>query len=123
LDCSFTNLFFRISGDKKSLNLDYLPFLRQSLTEPLVKKEAEGVPDVIKLLDDYDIVKDDFDNIMDITKWPNSKDPLSQLSTKVRLIYIYLILHKYWNMVFYICFFLYTIGYCTFHMTGIALFI
>lgn len=73
----------RISGDKRSLNLDYLPFFRHALTEPLVCREAEGVPEVIRLMDNYDIVKDDFDNIMDITKWPNSSDPMSRLSSKV----------------------------------------
>ena len=46
-------------------------------------REGEGVKDVLALMDNYDIIKDEFDNIMDITKWPNSSDPLSQLSTKV----------------------------------------
>ena len=63
--------------------MDYLPFMRYSLTEPLVQKEADGVKEVISLMDKYDIIKDDFDNIMDITKWPNSKDPMSRLDTKV----------------------------------------
>ena len=63
--------------------MDYLPFMRYSLTEPLVQKEADGVKDVISLMDRYDIIKEDFDNIMDITKWPNSKDPMSKLDTKV----------------------------------------
>ena len=76
-------IFCRISGDKRSLNMDYLPFMRYSLTEPLVQKEADGVKEVISLMDKYDIIKDDFDNIMDITKWPNSKDPMSRLDTKV----------------------------------------
>ena len=65
--------------------MDYLPFLRYSLTEPLVKKGGEGVKDVISLMDTYDIIKDDFDNIMEITKFPNSRDPLSKLDSKVRL--------------------------------------
>lgn len=63
--------------------MDYLPYLRHSLTEPLVTKETDGVHDVIHLMDEYDIIKEDFDNIMEITKWPNSSDPLSKLSPKV----------------------------------------
>ena len=51
--------------------------------QPLVEREAEGVRDVIQMMEEYDIVKDDFDNIMDITRWPNSTDPLSKLSTQV----------------------------------------
>jgi len=76
-------VYFSVSGDKRSLNMDYLPYLRQTLTEPLVSQESDGVKDVIQLMDEYDIIKDDFDNIMDITKWPNSSDPLSKLSSKV----------------------------------------
>jgi replication factor C subunit 1 len=63
--------------------MDYLPYMRTSLTEPLVKKYADGVPDVIKLMDQYDIIKEDFDNIMEVSKWPNSKDPMSKLESKV----------------------------------------
>ena len=65
--------------------MDYLPFLRYGLTEPLVKQGGEGVKDVISIMDTYDIIKDDFDNIMEITKFPNSRDPLSKLESKVRL--------------------------------------
>ncbi|XP_052764097.1 replication factor C subunit 1-like isoform X2 [Mya arenaria] len=79
-----THMRLQISGDKRALNLDYLPFMRYSLTEPLVSREAEGVPDVIHMMDEYDIIKDDFDNILDVTKWPNSSDPLSKLSSKTK---------------------------------------
>ncbi|KAL4217963.1 replication factor C subunit 1 [Mactra antiquata] len=79
-----THMRLQISGDKKSLNLEYLPFFRSALTDPLVHYEGEGVRDVIKLMDEYDIIKDDFDNIMEITKWPNSTDPLSKLTTKTK---------------------------------------
>jgi hypothetical protein len=41
------------------------------------------VLDVIKLMDQYDIIKEDFDNIMEVSKWPNSKDPMSKLESKV----------------------------------------
>ena len=63
--------------------MDYLPFMRHSLTAPLVQREGEGVPEVIQMMDEYDIIKDDFDNIMEVTKWPNSKDPMASLSSKV----------------------------------------
>lgn len=46
-------------------------------------KENDGIPDVIDLMDKYDIIKEDFDNILEVTKWPNSDDPMSQLSSKV----------------------------------------
>ena len=63
--------------------MDYLPALRQRLTEPMASEGSEGVPKVIQLMDDYDITKDDYDNVLDISKWPNSKDPLAHLESKV----------------------------------------
>lgn len=78
-----TAVLFRTSANKLSLNLDYLPYLRKFLTTPLVVKENDGIPEVIDLMDKYDIIKEDFDNILEVTKWPNSDDPMSQLSSKV----------------------------------------
>jgi replication factor C subunit 1 len=57
--------------------------MRKFLTTPLVVKENDGIPEVIDLMDKYDIIKDDFDNILEITKWQNSEDPMSLLSSKV----------------------------------------
>lgn len=68
--------------------MDYLPYMRNSLTEPLVRREAEGVPEVIQLMDEYDIIKEDYDNILEVTKWPNSKDPMAALSSKVQYVSI-----------------------------------
>ncbi|XP_076082907.1 replication factor C subunit 1-like [Mytilus galloprovincialis] len=79
-----THMRLNVSCDKRGLNMDYLPFMRTSLTNPLIKNDAEGVPDVIKLMDDYDIIKEDFDNIMEVSKWPNSKDPMSKLAPKTK---------------------------------------
>ena len=59
--------------------------MRHSLTQPLADREAEGVREVIDLMDEYDITKEDFDIMMEVTKWPNSLDPLSALSSKVGL--------------------------------------
>ncbi|ESP02654.1 hypothetical protein LOTGIDRAFT_138092 [Lottia gigantea] len=73
-----------ISGDKRALAMDYLPVMRKALTEPLVQEGGEGVPKVIKLMDDYDITKDDFDNVLEVSKWPNSSDPLSKLDSKTK---------------------------------------
>ncbi|OWF54886.1 Replication factor C subunit 1 [Mizuhopecten yessoensis] len=79
-----THMRLKISGDKRSLNMDYLPYMRHSLTRPLVARESEGVPEVIHLMEEYDIIKEDFDNILEISKWPNSDDPFKQLSTKTK---------------------------------------
>ncbi|KAK3087946.1 hypothetical protein FSP39_012701 [Pinctada imbricata] len=79
-----THMRLQTSADKRSLNMDYLPYMRNSLTEPLVRREGEGVPEVIQLMDEYDIIKEDYDNILEVTKWPNSKDPMAALSSKTK---------------------------------------
>ncbi|KAK3758134.1 hypothetical protein RRG08_053777, partial [Elysia crispata] len=79
-----THMRLEVSCDKRGLNLDYLPSFRSCLTQPLVSQGSEGVPQVIKAMDDYDIVKEDFDNIMEVTKWPKSFDPMAQLDSKTK---------------------------------------
>ncbi|GFO03984.1 replication factor c subunit 1 [Plakobranchus ocellatus] len=79
-----THMRLEVSCDKRGLSLDYLPSFRTCLTQPLVSQGAEGVPEVIKVMDDYDIVKEDFDNIMEVTKWPKSFDPMAQLDSKTK---------------------------------------
>ncbi len=66
--------------------MDYLPVIRHVMTHPLVQHGGDGVREVIDFMDNYDIIKEDFDNILEITKWPNSSDPLSKLDTKVSVI-------------------------------------
>ncbi|CAC5383730.1 RFC1 [Mytilus coruscus] len=79
-----THMRLNLSCDKRGLNMDYLPYMRTHLTDPLIKNDADGVPDVIKLMDDYDIIKEDFDNIIEVSKWPNSIDPMSKLAPKTK---------------------------------------
>ncbi|CAG5134920.1 unnamed protein product, partial [Candidula unifasciata] len=79
-----THMRLQISSDKRGLALDYLPALRSCLTLPLITKGADGVPEVIEIMDTYDIIKEDFDNILEVTKYPNSVDPMSKLDTKTK---------------------------------------
>ena len=72
-----------MSADKRGLLQDYLPQLRETLTAPLIKHGSDGVPEVIKLMDDYDLVRDDVDSIIEVTQWPNKPDPMSKVETKV----------------------------------------
>ena len=65
--------------------LDYLPVLRERLTLPLIRDEqSEGVKEVVGLLEEYDLLKDDYDSILDLTQWPNQKDPRNVINSKVR---------------------------------------
>ncbi|KAJ3318387.1 hypothetical protein HDV06_003072 [Boothiomyces sp. JEL0866] len=53
------------SADKHELCLSYMPLLAKKLTKPMIESEA-GVTEVIELMDNYYLNKDDFDSIMEL---------------------------------------------------------
>ncbi|CCD24960.1 replication factor C subunit 1 NDAI_0E01440 [Naumovozyma dairenensis CBS 421] len=59
------------STDKLGLRLAYLPTFKRRLLEPLLHKGAEGVSDVIELMDDYYLTREDWDTIMDFMIGPD----------------------------------------------------
>ena len=73
------SFYCRVVTDKTGLNLDYLPHLRRALTEPLIREGQEGVSRVVTLLDDYDLMREDFETTIEVTQWPHMKDPMKDL--------------------------------------------
>ena len=63
--------------------LDYLPILRDRLTTPMIEDNTEGVSQVIGLMEKYDLTKDDYDSILELTQWPGQRDPRTQIESKV----------------------------------------
>lgn len=74
----------RTLSSKEAVNLDYLPYLRSALLEPLRCRGTDGASESVRLMDDYDIIKEDFDSIMEISTWGGQPDPYSKLDSKVR---------------------------------------
>lgn len=64
--------------------LDYLPMLRDRLTTPMIEDQNEGVGEVIGLMERYDLTKEDYDSVLELTQWPGHKDPRTQIESKVR---------------------------------------
>lgn len=73
----------RSMSSKQAVNLDYLYYLRGALLSPLQRSGAEGAGRAVQILDDYQLVKEDVDSIMEISVWANQVDPYSQLDSKV----------------------------------------
>lgn len=71
-------------SSRQAVNLDYLHYLRQALLSPLQKRGAEGASEAVQMLDNYQLIKEDVDNIMEISIWGNQPDPYSKLDSKVR---------------------------------------
>uniref|UniRef100_A0A674A0A8 DNA replication factor RFC1 C-terminal domain-containing protein n=1 Tax=Salmo trutta TaxID=8032 RepID=A0A674A0A8_SALTR len=64
--------------------MDYLPYLRMSLLCPLQRQGAEGAGQAVQLLDDYHLVREDVDSLMEISLWGGQPDPYAQLDPKVK---------------------------------------
>uniref|UniRef100_A0A3Q3LAB9 DNA replication factor RFC1 C-terminal domain-containing protein n=1 Tax=Labrus bergylta TaxID=56723 RepID=A0A3Q3LAB9_9LABR len=64
--------------------MDYLHYLRQALLSPLQKKGADGASEAVQLLDDYQLIREDVDSIMEISVWGGQADPYSKLDPKVK---------------------------------------
>ncbi|XP_068561564.1 replication factor C subunit 1 isoform X2 [Cebidichthys violaceus] len=69
---------------RQAVNLDYLHYLRQTLLSPLQRLGAEGAGEAVQLLDNYQLIKEDVDSIMEISVWGGQPDPYSKLDPKVK---------------------------------------
>lgn len=65
-----------VSGDRSEIRQTYLPVLFQQLTAPLVKSGADGIDEVIQLMDDYFLTKDEWDTLMELGLGDSSGDVL-----------------------------------------------
>uniref|UniRef100_A0A8B9GZ67 Replication factor C subunit 1 n=1 Tax=Astyanax mexicanus TaxID=7994 RepID=A0A8B9GZ67_ASTMX len=79
-----SHMSLKTLSSKEAVNLDYLPYLRTALLEPLQSQGSEGANKSVTLMDDYAIIKEDFDNIMEISSWGGQPDPYSKLDSKVK---------------------------------------
>uniref|UniRef100_A0A8C6LCL4 Replication factor C subunit 1 n=1 Tax=Nothobranchius furzeri TaxID=105023 RepID=A0A8C6LCL4_NOTFU len=79
-----SHMSLKTMGSRQAVNLDYLYYLRQILLHPLQKYGAEGTGQAVQLLDDYQLIKEDVDSIMEISSWGGQPDPYSKLDSKVK---------------------------------------
>lgn len=74
----------RTYSSKRTVNLDYLSYLRDALVQPLISQGVEGVPEVVSLMDMYYLMKEDFESIMELSSWGGNPSPFSKLDPKVK---------------------------------------
>jgi replication factor C subunit 1 len=56
----------RTSGDRFEVRQTYLPLLFDRLVKKLQTEGKEAVPEIIELMDEYFLTKDDWDAIMEL---------------------------------------------------------
>lgn len=78
------HMSLRTYSSKRTVNMDYLSHIRDALVQPLTSQGVEGVQDVVALMDTYYLMKEDFENIMEISNWGGKPSPFSKLDPKVK---------------------------------------
>ncbi|XP_045406496.1 replication factor C subunit 1 isoform X2 [Lemur catta] len=78
------HMSLRTCSSKRTVNMDYLSHMRDALVQPLTSQGVEGVQEVVALMDSYYLMKEDFENIMEISSWGGKPSPFSKLDPKVK---------------------------------------
>ncbi|GAA5925372.1 hypothetical protein JCM1841_002824 [Sporobolomyces salmonicolor] len=56
----------RVSGDRREIRQSYLPTLFPKLVQPLIEEGSDAIPQVMELMDDYYLTKEDWDAIVEL---------------------------------------------------------
>ncbi|XP_067138273.1 replication factor C subunit 1 [Centruroides vittatus] len=78
------HMHLKISANKTDLNLDQLTLLKNSIVNPLIREELEGIPKSIEILKHYCLLRQDVDSIVEVTQWPGRNNPLNVISSKIK---------------------------------------
>ncbi|XP_071599814.1 replication factor C subunit 1 isoform X1 [Heliangelus exortis] len=78
------HMSLRTQACKRTVNMEYLSCLRDALVRPLKDLGAEGVQEAITFMDSYCLMKEDIENIMEISMWGGKPSPFSKLDPKVK---------------------------------------
>uniref|UniRef100_A0A8D2QKL6 Replication factor C subunit 1 n=1 Tax=Zonotrichia albicollis TaxID=44394 RepID=A0A8D2QKL6_ZONAL len=78
------HMSLRTQTCKRTVNMEYLSYLRDALVQPLRDFGADGVQQAITFMDSYCLMKEDVENIMEISTWGGKSSPFSKLDPKVK---------------------------------------
>ncbi|XP_059674076.1 replication factor C subunit 1 isoform X2 [Gavia stellata] len=78
------HMSLRTQTCKRTVNMEYLSYLRDALVQPLKDFGADGVQEAISFMDSYCLMKEDIENIMEISMWGGKPSPFSKLDPKVK---------------------------------------
>lgn len=78
----------RISASKRSFNIDYLPHLLQSVVGPLRRDGAQGVESAVHAMEEYDLLREDLDSLLELSQWPNKPDIMAGNQLEIDSVYV-----------------------------------
>jgi len=79
-----SHMTLSITGTRTSFALDYLQPLRDSLMNPLIQSDKDGIEKVIGLMEGYSITKDNMDSILELCLWAGDTDPMKKVDSKTK---------------------------------------
>lgn len=71
-------------ASKESINLDYIKLLVDSIVRPLALEGTDGVEKAIDVMNQYHLTREDLDSLIELTKWPHTRDPMQSVDTKTK---------------------------------------
>ncbi|XP_058797913.1 replication factor C subunit 1 [Phymastichus coffea] len=71
-------------ASKEAINLDYIKLLVDSIVRPLALEGTEGVEKAISVMNQYHLTREDLDSLVEITKWPHTRDPMQSVDSKTK---------------------------------------
>ncbi|VEN38222.1 unnamed protein product [Callosobruchus maculatus] len=74
----------RCSGNRMAMNLDYLVPLRNAIINPLKRLGSDGVHKAIDVMKGYNLLREDLDNLIELTVWKGGKNPFNDIESKVK---------------------------------------
>ena len=74
----------KITGSKTDLSLDYVLPLRDRIIKPLLKEGQDGIEEAVETMLHYALVKEDLDNLIELSLWSGEKSPYAAVDSKVK---------------------------------------
>ncbi|XP_055858667.1 replication factor C subunit 1 [Episyrphus balteatus] len=74
----------RTSGSRLSIRMDYAPFLLSNIVRPLKDRGLEGVEESLKVLQEYRLLREDIDSLIELTNWPGKKSIMDAVDGRVK---------------------------------------
>jgi len=71
-------------ASKTNFNLDYSQVLRDHVVGPLVASGGEGINDSVAIMENYHLLREDLDGLLEVAQWPDRPDPMKKIETKTK---------------------------------------
>ena len=57
--------------------------MRDVILRPLKDHGQDGIGESVKAMEFYSLMREDLDNLIEVTTWPDQNDPMKAIETKV----------------------------------------